>query len=178
MDGTPVDRIRESAPLGDGQPGQGGYGSAQFAGGDDAQIAQRRKRLLRSLDKPEFAGPAKAALALAVQCFTRAFAEAFGLTRHELEASLGAPRSGPSADPDEAANLIYRRAARALALGRARGVEDAGSALARAAEDSVTETFEALIDVGTLDGPGGVAVQVMLDAWAQKLARLADMLDE
>lgn len=179
MDGGPVDRIRESAPLGDGQADGRLYGSAASRHGatDDEAGGERRQRFLRSLDKPEFAAPAAAALALAEQCFARAFAREFGLEAKDLIAKRPASKA-PSPDPEACAQRIYSQAARALGLARASGIPDPGAALSRAAETSVAETFEALIEVGTLDGPGGVAVQEMLEYWATRLAHLVGLLYE
>ncbi len=173
-----MDRINGAASVGDG--GSDGA-SAQFGSqrrSQDDEAAKRTHRLVSSGDKRDFTQADKAALALAEQCFARAFAREFAIPYDKLVVKhLVRPDPVADADPQASAERIYQAAARAIALGRARGLADIGQALGRAAESSVTEMFEALIDVGTFDGDGGVAVQEMLEHWGARLAYLANNFD-
>ncbi|MCB9919958.1 MAG: hypothetical protein H6832_16260 [Planctomycetes bacterium] len=172
-----MDRITQAASVGDGNAdGSTGHGGAGRGRHDEAPEAQP-SRLVRSGDRREFTQADSAALALAEQCFARAFAREFAIPFDKLvpkQVATAMLEKHSEADPIATADRIYSLAARAMALGRSRGLAEPGQALTVAAEAGVTEMFEALIEVGTFDGDGGSAVQEMLDVWGQRLARLAE----
>lgn len=136
-----------------------------------------RQRFLAARDRGEFSQPAARALALVQQLFLRSFADEFGLTARDLSTFPKAEAVLPP-DPEDCARRIFRQSARVLAIAKARGHPDVGTALAKAAERAVTETFSTLIDVGTFDEVAGVVVQEMLNCWGEQLARLVQTLED
>ena len=168
--------IPETSPIqsdAGGSGGQGLYGGARARASDD-ETPQASSNLLRGHDEFRTSAPDMGAMGVVQACVLDGIAEALGVPRR---ASL-APRTWDlSGDPRGRAEQIAAEASHLLQRAIAGGRADAGTALVQGAQAGMQQAVEVIERLGHLDGPGGVAVASLFEAWGDQLARLVGAFD-
>ena len=167
--------IPESSPI---QSDAGGNGGQSLFGAPRARAEEPEHApaasLLRGSDEFRASAPDMGAMGVVQACVLDGIAEALGVPRR---ASL-APRAWDLArDPRGRAEQIAAEASQLLQRAIASGRADAGTALVTGAQAGMQQAVEVIERIGHLDGPGGVAVASLFEAWGDQLARLVGAFD-
>ena len=162
--------IPESAPIGDGQPQQGGFGASPF----HEKKERPPRRLLNGKDAVELTPPREGSLAILRECILRGVEQRLGVLKGER---LRPFPTELSRDPDKLAEQLCSEVAALLQLAISRGMTGAACALCEGAKAGAEQGWEILDKLGLIDGEAGEVISQMFDAWGDLLARLVESVD-